>query len=88
MIQYIFHLIHINMEYSYFKETSGIFLTTCGFLMGDISASRGIKMILRDSELVGTFEALHAKSLLSEVEDYVGFKDDICTCTLHIMMGD
>ena len=77
MIQYIFHLIHINMEYSYFKETSGIFHTTYGFSMGDISASWGSEMILRDSKLGGTFESLHAKSLLLKVEDYVGFKDDI-----------
>ena len=75
-IQYIFNLIHVNMEHSYFKEPSGIFHTTRGFSMGDNSASRGSEVILRDSEL-GTFAELQAHSLLHTVDDYFRFKDDI-----------
>ena len=75
-IQYIFNLIHVNMEHSYFKEPTGIFHTTHGFSMGDNSASRGSEVILRDSEL-GTFAALDAKSLLHTVDDYFRFKGDI-----------
>jgi hypothetical protein len=50
-IQYIFNLIHVNMEHSYFREPSGIFHTTRGYSMGEMSASRGSEVILRDSEL-------------------------------------
>ena len=75
-IQFIFNLIHVNMEHSYFKEPAGIFHTTRGYSMGDMSASRGTEVVLRDSEL-GTFEALHTRDLLDKVEDYFRFKDDV-----------
>ena len=72
-IQYLFNLIHVNMEHSYFKEPSGIFHTTRGYSMGDMSASRGSEVILRDSEL-GTFKALHTRDLLDKVEDSSGLR--------------
>ena len=75
-IQYIFNLIHMNMEHSYFKEPHGIFHTTKGYSMGDMSASKGSEVILRDSEL-GTFTALKSRDLLDKVDDYFRFKDDI-----------
>ena len=57
------------MEHSYFYELAGIFLTTSGFSMGDISA-------LRDSEL-DTFLKLDYYSLLEKNEHYFRFKDDV-----------
>ena len=75
-IQYIFNLIHVNMEHSYFKEPHGIFHTTRGYSMADMSASKGSEVILRDSEL-GTFTALKSRDLLDKVDDYFRFKDDI-----------
>ena len=75
-IQYIFNLIHVNMEHSYFKEPNGIFHTTRGYSMGDMSASKGSEVILRDSEL-GTFTVLQARGLLDKVDDYYRFKDEI-----------
>ena len=68
-INYIDNLVVVNMEHSYFYELAGIFLTTSGFSMGDISA-------LRDSEL-DTFPKLDSYSLLEKNEHYFRFKDDV-----------
>ena len=75
-IQYIYNLIRVNMEHSYFKEPHGKFHTMRGYSMGDMSASKGSEVILRDSEL-GTFTALKSRDLLDKVNDYFRFKDDI-----------
>ena len=54
------------MEHSYFYEPAGIFLTTSGFSMGDISASRSTEVSLRDSEL-DIFRKLDSYSLLENI---------------------
>ena len=64
------------MNYSYFKEPTGIFKTVGGFSMGDCAAARGSEIILRISEL-NIFRKIASRGLKKNVRKYLRFRDDI-----------
>ena len=69
-ILYIFSLIEVNMQHSYFHKPNGIHKTQSGL------ASKGSYVSLRGSELE-TFEKLDQNNVLESVDLDNRFRDDI-----------
>ena len=68
------------MDHSYFKEPTGIFKTLNGFSLGDKSAARGSKIILRIADM-DIFNSLSRHKILTPATRYLRFRDDV---SLHL----
>ena len=64
------------MNHSYFKQPNGTYETLNGFSMGDCSAARGSKIILRISELK-IFKKLHLGKNMNNISCYLRSRDDV-----------
>ena len=75
-IDYIIKLMHCSMSHSYFHEPEGIFKTLEGFSMGDNSAARGSKLILRIFEL-DIYKKMYDRKLNKHVNRYLRFRNEV-----------
>ena len=72
---YILTLLHIILQFNFFKEPSGIFTSKTGFAMGCMSSAISTDILLLASEYT-SFLNLTLKQI-SSIKRYIRFRDDV-----------